>query len=160
LADLRHTQEQLAQVERRLDGLGQADPNTRLLQTVPGVGPRPAEAVASYLHQPRRFRRGKPVSAYGGLGPRQYQSGATDRRGRISRRGPALLRKVLVECAWAMLRYNPWARAVYRRLSGGGQARKQQAIVALARKLLVRCWAMRRDQTPWRTEPTPQAQSA
>ena len=44
-----------------------------------------------------------------------------------------------------MLRYNAWARAVYLRLSRG-KARKKQAIVALARKLLVRCWAMLRDE--------------
>jgi transposase len=160
LADLRHTQEQLAQVERRLDALGQADANTRLLPTIPGVGPRTAEAVASYLHEPKRFTRGQQVSAYGGLVPRQYQSGETDRRGRISRRGPALLRKLLVECAWAMLRYHGWARAVYRRLSGGGTARQKQALMALARKLLVRCWALLRDQVPWRAEPTATAQPA
>jgi transposase len=43
-----------------------------------------------------------------------------DRRGRITRRGPALLRKLLVECAWCMLRYNGWARGIYLRLTGGG----------------------------------------
>ncbi len=90
-------------------------------------------------------------SAYAGLVPRQYQSGELDRRGRITRRGPALLRKLLVECAWCMLRYNGWARAVYARLSRG-KARKKQALVALARKLLVRCWAMLRDGTDWREE--------
>src|SRR5205085_9274213 len=80
-----------------------------------------------------------------------------DRRGRITRRGLALLRKLLVECAWVMLRYNSWARAAYQRLSRG-KARKKQAIVALARKLLVRCWAMLRDRTPWRDDaPTPAA---
>jgi transposase len=72
-----------------------------------------------------------------------------DRRGRISKRGPALLRKLLVECAWCMIRYNAWARRVYQRLTGGGQRRKKQAIVALARKILVRCWAMLRDRKPW-----------
>jgi transposase len=51
-----------------------------------------------------------------------------------------------------MLRYNPWARAVYQRLTKGGTTRKKPAIVALARKLLVRCWAMLRDGTPWRQE--------
>ena len=106
----------------------------------------------AYLGDARRFSNGKQVSAYGGLVPRQFQSGETDRRGRITRRGPALLRKLLVECAWVMLRYNAWARAVYQRLSRG-KARKKQAIVALARKLLVRCWAMLRDGTPWRAAP-------
>jgi transposase len=157
LAALRHTQGQLAQVERRLDGLAQADPDTQLLQTAPGAGPRTAEAVASYLHEPQRFTRGEQVSAYGGLVPRQHQSGEADRKGRISRRGPAPWRKLLVECAWAMLRHSPWARAVYRRLTGGGRARQKRAIVALARKLLVRCWAMLRDGAPWRTEPAPPA---
>ena len=88
--------------------------------------------------------------------PRQYQSTDTDYRGRITKRGPALLRKMLVECAWCMIRYNAWARSFYLRLTGGGQRRKKQAIVALARKILVRCWAMLRDKQPWRdprTEP-------
>ena len=79
-----------------------------------------------------------------------------DRRGRISKRGPALLRKLLVECAWVMLRYNPWARATYARLSRG-KARKKQAIVALARRLLVRCWALLRDRTAWREGPAAEA---
>ena len=56
--------------------------------------------------------------------------------------------------AWAMLRYNDWARATYKRLTRGGSTRKKPAIVALARKLLVRCWAMLRDGTDWRAAPT------
>ena len=120
------------------------------------VRPRTAEAVVAYLNDPKRFRSGKQVSAYGGLVPRQYQSGEDDRRGRISKRGPAVLRKLLVQCAWAALRYNPWAAAIYKRLSRG-KARKKQAIVAVARKLLVRCWAMLRDGVPWRADPVPAA---
>jgi transposase len=139
----------LDQAEKRLDQLADADEGVQILVSAPGVGPRTAEAVAAYLHNPKRFRTGKQVSAYGGLVPRQYQSGEVDRRGRITKRGPAILRKLLVQSAWAMLRYNPWARAVYARLSQGGKTRKKQAIVALARKLLVRLWAMLRDQKPW-----------
>jgi transposase len=88
--------------------------------------------------------------------PRQYQSGEDDRRGRISKRGPAVLRKLLVQCAWAMLRYNPWAQAVYDRLCRGA-ARKKQAIIASARKILIRCWAMLRDRAAWRADPVPAA---
>ena len=66
---------------------------------------------------------------------------------------------MLVECAWVMLRYNGWAREVYARLSRG-KARKKQAIVALARRLLVRCWAMMRDGTAWREQPTPAVAAA
>jgi transposase len=156
LIELRQVQQLADQAETRLDQLAKASAEVQLLETVPGVGPRTAEAIAAYLHEPQRFDNGKQVSAYVGLVPRQYQS-ELDRRGRITRRGPALLRKLLVECAWAMLRYNSWARAVYLRLSHG-KAHKKQAIVALARKLLVRCWAMLRDGLPWCDEPSPQAQ--
>jgi transposase len=144
----------VARAEARLDALGKADPGVQLLETAPGVGPRTAEAVVAYLDNPNRFRSGKQVSAYGGLVPRQYQSGEDDRRGRISKRGPAVLRKLLVQCAWAGLRHSPWAAAVSKRLSRG-KARKKQAIVAVARKLLVRLWAMLRDGVPWRADPVP-----
>jgi transposase len=156
LTAYRQAVELVAAAEARLDQLGKADAGVRLLDTMPGLGPRTAEAVVAHLHDPHRFRSGKQVGAFGGLVPRQYQSGEDDRRGRITKRGPAVLRKLLVQCAWAMLRYNPWARAVYERLSRG-KARKKQAVVALARKILIRCWAMLRDNTAWRPDPAPAA---
>jgi transposase len=146
--------EQIESIEAVLDAIGRTHRSVQLLMTIPGVGPRTAEVVAAYLDNPSRFASGKEVSAYAGLVPKQYQSGECDRRGRITRRGPAILRKLLVECAWCALRYNRWARRVYLRLSHNGTAHKKQAIVALARKLLVRCWAVLRDGVPWR-EPQP-----
>src|SRR5205823_4474889 len=78
------------------------------LRTVPGVGPRTAEAVAAYLHEPGRFKSGQEVGAYAGLVPALFQSGTSDRRGRITRRGPAGLRKLRVECAGVMLQLDRW----------------------------------------------------
>src|SRR5262249_53731904 len=130
------------QAETKLDALGKQHADVVLLQTVPGLGPRTAETVAAYLHDASRCGSAKQVSAYSGMVPRQHQSGEMDRRGRITKRGPALLRKLLVECAWCMIRYNAWARGLYQRLTGGGQRRKKQAIVALARKILVPSWAL------------------
>jgi len=141
--------ELIDQTQTKLDALGRQNADVVLLQTAPGLGPRTAETVAAYLHNAPRFQSAKQVSAYSGLVPRQHQSGEMDRRGRITKRGPALLRKMLVECAWCMIRYNAWARGIYQRLTGGGQRRKKQAIVAVARKVLVRCWAMLRDRKPW-----------
>ena len=149
LTELQQIIELIDQVEEKLDALAKDSAATQLLQSIPGVGPRTAEAVVAFLPEPRRFRSGKQVSAYGGFTPRQYQSSELDRRGRISKRGPATLRKLLVECAWCLLRYNAWGRAVYQRLTHGGKTRKKQAIVALARKLLVRSWAMLRDGAVW-----------
>jgi transposase len=159
LTAYRQAEELVAVAEARLDAIGKADARVRLLDTVPGLGPRTAEAVVAHLDDPKRFRTGKQVAAYGGLVPRQYQSGEDDRRGRITKRGPAVLRKLLVQCSWAMLRYNRWARAVFDRLSRG-KARRKQAVVALARKVLVRCWAMLRDGAAWRADPDPAAVTA
>jgi len=149
LTELQQILALIDQAEQKLDELAKQDVDTQLLQTIPGVGPRTAETVAAFLPEPERFQSGKQVSAYGGFVPRQYQSSELDRRGRISKRGPKTLRKLLVECAWCLLRYNAWARAVYQRLTHGGKTRKKQAIVAVARKLLVRCWAMLRDGALW-----------
>jgi transposase len=149
LTHLQQIEELIDQVEKKLDAFGQADANVQTLQAIPGVGARTAEVVASYLDNPKRFRKGSQVSSFAGLVPRQYQSGETDRRGRINKRGPGLLRQVLVECAWVMLRYNAWAQRLVQRISRGQRTRKKQAVVALARKLLVRCWAMLRDGKPW-----------
>jgi transposase len=157
VAEYRVLEDRIAQAEAALDRVAAADPHTALIETIPGVGPRTAEAVAAHLGDPHRFGSAKQVGAYAGLVPKQYQSGVTDRKGRITRRGPGVLRKLLVECAWCMLRYNPWARAVYARLTAGGTTRKRPAIVALARKLLVRCWAMLRDGKAWRADPAPVA---
>ena len=55
---------------------------------------------------------------------------------------------------------NDWAKAFVARISRGVASRKNIAIVALARKLLVTLWAMLRDGTRWRPpassrEPSP-----
>jgi transposase len=101
LTEYRQVCELVAQAEARLDALGKQSADVVLLETVPGLGPRTAETVAAYLHGAgQRFENGKQVSAYSGLVPRQHQSGEMDRRGRITKRGPAILRKMLVECAW------------------------------------------------------------
>ena len=140
---------QITILERQLNDLGKRDRRIQLLETIPGVGRRTAEIIATVLDDPKRFANARAVSAYAGLVPKQYQSGQTNRLGRITRRGPRWLRSALVEVAWLLLRYNPWAAEVYKRLCQNHQGRKKQAIVALARKLLVRCWAMLRDEKPW-----------
>ncbi|HEX7428364.1 MAG TPA: IS110 family transposase [Mycobacterium sp.] len=151
--------EQVAQVDAKLDALGAADDRVRLLQSVPGVGPRLAETVVAHLDDPHRFKTAGQVASYAGLVPKQFESGTIKRSCRITRRGPALLRSMLVEVAWMVYLRNDWARAFVARISRGVPSRKNIAIVALARKLLVTLWAMLRDGTRWR-EPAAAAAAA
>jgi len=132
----------LKRVEDKLNNLGSVDVRIKRLQTIPGVGPRLAETVVAFIDDPKRFENGKQVGSYAGLTPKQYQSGQMERQGRISGQGNKLLRNLLVEVCWVSLRYNPWARDTYNRLLRGSPSRKKIAITALARMLVVRCWAM------------------
>jgi transposase len=142
--------QQLAQVDEKLDALGSKDDRVQLLQSVPGVGPRLAETVVAHLDDPHRFRSAGQVASYAGLVPKQFESGTIKRSCRITRRGPGLLRSMLVEVAWMVYLRNDWAKAFVARVSRGVSSRKNIAIVALARKLLVTLWAMLRDNTRWR----------
>jgi transposase len=153
LGQLDHIQDAIARVEVKLDGLAQKDKRVQRLRTIPGVGPRLAEMVVAVIDDPHRFKRGKQIGSYIGLTPRQYQSGTMDRQGRISGHGHKHLRSMLVEVAWLGLRYNPWMRDLYQRVHRDSPARKKIAIVAVARRLLIRCWAMLRDETRWQGPP-------
>ena len=150
LEGLKALAEPLRQVEAKLDELGAVDERVKLLRTIPGVGPRGAEALAAVIDEAQRFKRGKELGAYLGLVPKQIQSGESNRLGRITRQGNRLLRSLLVEISWSGLRYNSWMRSVYERVRRGSKTRKKIAIVAVARRLLIRCWAMLRDGTTWR----------
>lgn len=152
LMHLQTIERQLRQVEAKLDELGRDEQRVQLLQTIPGVGPRLAEALVTLIDNPHRFKRGKEVGAYLGLVPKQIQSGESNRLGRITRAGSRVLRSLLVEVSWVGLRYNSWMRSVYERTRRNSRTRKKIAIVAVARKLLIRCWAMLRDGTPWRPD--------
>jgi transposase len=136
-------------ITKKLDAIGRNDPRIQRVMSIPGVGPRTAEIIVACIDDPYRFQNGRQVSAYFGLVPRQFQSGMTDRNGRITKRGNPLARTILTECAWASLRYNPWAKAIYERISGKQKTRKKKAAIALARKIATIAWAMLRDEKDW-----------
>src|SRR5215218_9109231 len=149
LRQLREVQAEIKLVEEKLDAVAAGDPRIALLRTIPGVGPRLSEAIVALLDQPARVRNANQVSAYIGMVPKELDSGETVRRGPITKHGSRLVRSLLVEVAWAGLRHNAWVRQTYQRISGGKKSRKKIAIVAVGRRLLVRCWAMLRDGTSW-----------
>jgi transposase len=142
---------QLKVIDAKLDQLAAAEPRVALLRSVKGVGPRLAEAVVLHIgDDPRRFRSGEQVASYAGLVPKLLESGQTTRLGHITRRGPALLRSLLVEAAWMVYRLNDWAKAFVENVSRGGRGRRKLAIVALARKLLIILWGMLKTNKPFR----------
>ena len=146
-------EQQICSVQQKLDEIGKANHRVKLLRTIPGVGPRLAEALVAAIDDPHRFASRKEVSSYFGLVPKQYESGQMSRSGRITKQGNSLVRNLLVEVSWLALRYNPWVRQTYQLIRRGSKSRRHIAIVAVARRLVVRAWAMLRDETPWKSPP-------
>lgn len=142
-------QQLIEQAEVKLDAMATDDQRVQRLQTIPGVGPRLSELLVAVIDDPNRFKSRKQVGAYVGLVPRQIASGTMDRHSGITKAGHRLLRSMLVEVGWLMLRFNPHLRRFYEQVCRGSKSRRKIAIVATARHLLVICWAMLRDGTAW-----------
>ena len=127
---------QLKRVTGYLDGYLAKNPGGKLLMSIPGVGPRTAEAVLAYTDDVNRFGNYKQYCSYFGLTPKLDESGLCRRLGHISKRGPSVVRWVICESSWVAIRKSKGLRAFYERVRCGQDGRKKIAIVAVARKLL------------------------
>jgi len=116
-------------------------PETTWLEQIPGVGPITALYFVLKIQDPARFERVRDVGAFIGLCPRRDQSGENDPQLRISKRGDAYLRRLLVSAAQYILGpFGPPSalRQYGLALASGGTPRaKKRAVVAIARKLAV-----------------------
>jgi transposase len=126
---------QIDRVRRSLDAILDTKPQAKLLLSIPGIGPRTTEAVLAYTDDIRRFGSRKQYSSYFGLTPKLDESGSTRRVGHITKQGPSVVRWLLVECSWMVVRKSPSMRAFCQRVMGGQKERKKIAIIAVARKL-------------------------
>jgi transposase len=93
------------------------------------------------------FPRGKQVSSYLGLIPREHSSGGKQRMGGISKQGNRLLRFLLVKAANIAVRFDPELRKEY--LHRCHQKHFTVAKVATARKLAIRMYWMLRTKIPY-----------
>ena len=90
LTQLDSVTKQLKHVDSRLEAIAKSDARVQRVMQIDGVGRVTAEAIVAYIDDAKRFKNANQVGAYAGLVPRQYQSGTTNRLGRITKRGPRL----------------------------------------------------------------------
>jgi len=113
----------------------------RRLKLLPGVGTLTAMVFLTELGDLARFANRRQLAAYLGLAPSAFESGQNnDRKGHITKQGPARVRHVLCQAAWAALRVSPEWRAKYDRIKRGSKSRSRIAIVAIMRQLGVTMW--------------------
>lgn len=128
--------QQIKRATQRLDERLKHHAGGALLQTIPGVGPRTAEAVLAYVDDVERFGSGKQMSSYFGLTPKLDESGSCRRLGHISKQGPSVGRWLLVESGWRVIKSSESMRAFYEQVLHGQPSRKKIAVVAVANKLV------------------------
>lgn len=141
--------EQIRQIEAERDAVIAQENTTAappappaMLRTLKGIGPEFA-AVLWSEGLFRHFDNRRQVAAYAGLAPTPWQSGKIDRDQGVSKAGNPRLRTTMIQIAWLWLRHQPdsaLARWFHQRITLNGGRQKMQAIVALARKLLVALW--------------------
>lgn len=98
-----HTEARLLELDARLAEIAQREPYRELvgwLRCFRGIDTLSAMLILAELHDFRRFSSPCALMAYLGLVPSEDSSGEKHRRGRITRTGNALVRRVLVETAW------------------------------------------------------------
>jgi transposase len=114
------------------------------LQQLRGVGPEIAGVLQSEVFY-RSFSNRRQLTAYCGLDPTPFASGATHREQGISKAGNRRARHAAVELAWLWLHWQPdtaLARWFHARVGVTTGRHKRTMIVALARKLLIALWRM------------------
>jgi transposase len=145
-------------LDREISALAQTKyPQTLWLQQIPGVGPITALYFVLKIEDPSRFENVRDIGAYAGLCPRRDQSGESDPQLRISKRGDAYLRRLLVSAAQYIL--GPFGPAGALREYGlmlaadGTRRAKKRAVVAVARKLSALLLSLWKNQTLYRPFP-------
>ncbi len=143
-AEIRHVRTTVHTLERQIHAWHRANPQSRRLATIPGVGVLTASALAASISDARMFRTARGLSAWLGLVPRQFSTGGHIRLGGITKRGDRNLRRLLTT----------GARTVFIRYKNGkcglpptiarllADKPYKVAIVALANKMARIVWAL------------------
>ena len=98
-----HTEARLVELDARLAEIAETEPYREpvgWLRCFRGIDTLTAMLILAELHDFRRFASAPALMAYLGLVPGEDSSGEKHRRGRITRTGNALVRRLLVETAW------------------------------------------------------------
>ena len=129
-------------VEQWLKEQAKQDVRVQRLQTHPGVGLLTSLCLVHTLGDVSRFSSLRKVTAYAGFDPMEDSSAERKTYGGISKAGSKLLRYLLVEAAQTAAKDDEQLKQFYRRLLP--RRGKARAKVAVARKLLIRCFIMDR----------------
>src|SRR6266446_7732631 len=144
-----------ARVQKQIRYFCQNDPELRrcisFLVSLPGVGTITATHALARLGDWRQIKDVRQIAGFLGLVSSEHSTGDKENRGQITRIGDKRLRSKLIQCAWTAIRKDPELRAFYRRIyeRHPKKVAARKAIVAVARKLTTRMYAVLKEQRPF-----------
>jgi transposase len=133
--------EEIKAIEAKLEWAASLDEQVKLLKTHSGIGSLTALAIVHTLGDVHRFAKAGQVASFVGLSPLDESSGETHRIGKISKHGSRLLRFLLGQAGQTTK--DEKLKSFYQQVSR--RRGKAKAKVAVARKLLVNCYLMLRE---------------
>jgi len=128
----------LAAYDKEIARLAGDNPVAKRLMQQTGINYYSALAIYAEIGDIERFSSPKKLCSYAGLVPTLDQSGKKCRVGRITKAGRKRLRWILVECAQVACNHDPSLKKCFDRIAQ--KKGRNVAVVAVARRLLVRIW--------------------
>jgi transposase len=159
IASLQFHKLQAAAAQKQMRRFCQQEPelrqSIRWLLTVPGLGWITASHLVARLGDWRQLSHVGQIAAFVGLVSSEHSTGDDVQRGPITRNGDSRLRNKLVQAAWTAIRKDPEFREFYRRIyqRHPRPVAARKAIVAVARKLTTRIYAVLKQQRPFQLRP-------
>lgn len=121
------------------------------LKSLPGIGEIVATHLVARLGDPALITNVRQIAGFLGLVSSEHSTGDKQNRGEITRAGDSRLRNKLIQSAWVTIRKDPELREFYRRVYERHPKKMaaRKAIVAVARKLTTRIYAVLKEQRPF-----------
>lgn len=133
-----------AEIRRHCRGDADLKDSVEYLRSIPGVGWNIAAHFLARVGDWRDLGSGEETVGFVGLSPSESSTADRVNRGGITGKGDRQLRRMLIQGAWVAVRKDPQMRAFFERVRENHprQIASQVAIVAVARKLVLRMYAM------------------
>lgn len=150
---LAHLNKQIKEIEKQINDHIDKDPTlkeqSRLLQSIPGVGDATTGMLLSQYGGQLRFGSTRQAVAFGGLDTRHRESGSSVRgKPRMSKKGDSSLRAALYMPAVVAMTKTMWGKAFAKRLTEAGKP-KMLIIGALMRKMVEIAYAILKSGKPF-----------
>lgn len=147
-------EKQIIEIKNQIKKKSQLFKEIEYLNSIPGISDYLASVILSEIGEINRFQKPDQLTAFAGLDPSVKESGQYQRKqgNHISKRGSKYLRKQLYYAAKTAIIFDPELKAFYQKKKAQGK-HYNVIIVAVARKILMRCFAVLKQKRPYQVRP-------